>query len=586
MLDFIKNINKKCMPNFFSTTDINNLICQNEQHHLDHINNNINFISFLKNSMLNPIINAPFTEENKKHFAFMENISSFLQTKVKDNSILCSIIMPCYNREYIIKESIESVLRQNYNNYELIIIDDKSTDNTINIIKEYTDKRIKLIKNETHLGCASSRNKGLSYSKGQYIFYLDSDNTWDLRYLKTMLGAFIYLNNCDAIYCGQYLFNCNSLKPHAIRFASFNISLLENRNYIDINCFAHSKHILKKILGFDENLKRLIDYDFILKISEFFTIYSIPVILSNYFFNKSNNTITNNENYNEAYIQLQNNKKLFHENITNKKVLNPAVSAIIPNYENYDDLVECVDSLYSAGCSEIIIIDNNSSITTQNKLNKFSRNKNIKLVQNKINYGFSYAVNQGFDIASQQNDILLANNDSIYKKDSLYELQKYAYLLKDCGLTVPRQILFPNTKTINIHVPYANNKIECDVNLSKIHNNIEYLDLFSNGKIIELNFAPFFCVYIKRNIFNMVGKLDAEHGRHYRSDRIYCNILRYLYKKKIYYISTSKVYHKLQKSTQVLKDFSPNQYDIMFKKNIWPDNLIKDLGFRQKLWDI
>ena len=544
-----------------------------------------NFDVFLKNSMFNPIINAPFTESNKKNFAFMENITSFLQKKAQNLNDLCSIIMPCYNREDTIADSILSILNQTYQNFELIIIDDKSTDKTVDIINRNKNNKIKLIINNTHLGCAASRNIGVQSSKGKYIFYLDSDNTWDNRYLQTMLGAFYFLNGCEALYCGQYLFNKNTIKPYAVRFASFNISLLENRNYIDINCFAHTKNIFNSINGFNINLKRLIDYDFILRIAKKTDIYSIPVILSNYFFNKSNNTITNTENYSKSLQILQENLK--NNIIYEKNKLTHDVSAIIPNYEAIDDLKLCLDSLNNASCSEIIVIDNNSSIKTQNILKTlYNDGKITKLVLNKTNFGFTYAVNQGLDIANIHNDILLVNNDSYFTTNSIFELQKYAYSLQDCALTVPRQILPAKTRTINIHVPFANINNECDVNLSFHHNNIEHINLFSNGKTIELNFAPFFCVYIKREIYNIIGKLDAEHGRHYRSDRLYCNVIRLLYNKKIYYIPSSKVYHKLQKSTILLKNSNNEQYDIMFKNNKWPRDLMLSLNYKQKLWDL
>lgn len=93
-------------------------------------------------------------------------------------SNLVSIIMPCYNSEKYISESINSVLDQTYTNFELIIIDDSSTDTSINIISEYQDNRIKLIKSNTNQGVAAARNKGIVAAKGKYIAFLDSDDLW------------------------------------------------------------------------------------------------------------------------------------------------------------------------------------------------------------------------------------------------------------------------------------------------------------------------------------------------------------------------------------------------------------------------
>ena len=89
-----------------------------------------------------------------------------------------SIIVPTYNREEYIIKCIDSILDQTYDNFEAIIIDDGSTDNTDNLVKKYHDKRIKYFKNTNH-GIGYSRNFGLNKAKGDYIFFLDSDDYLD-----------------------------------------------------------------------------------------------------------------------------------------------------------------------------------------------------------------------------------------------------------------------------------------------------------------------------------------------------------------------------------------------------------------------
>lgn len=94
-------------------------------------------------------------------------------------SELVSIIMPSYNTAPYIAETIGSVLKQTYQNWELIIVDDCSSDNTDQIVKPFfSDTRIKYIKNEKNSGAAVSRNKALREAKGKWIAFLDSDDLW------------------------------------------------------------------------------------------------------------------------------------------------------------------------------------------------------------------------------------------------------------------------------------------------------------------------------------------------------------------------------------------------------------------------
>lgn len=91
---------------------------------------------------------------------------------------LVSIIMPSYNTAAYIKQSIESVLKQSYTNWELIIVDDCSSDNTDEVVKSINDVRVKYLKNEKNSGAALSRNRALREAKGRWIAFLDSDDLW------------------------------------------------------------------------------------------------------------------------------------------------------------------------------------------------------------------------------------------------------------------------------------------------------------------------------------------------------------------------------------------------------------------------
>ncbi len=93
---------------------------------------------------------------------------------------LVSVIMPTYNSEKFVGKAIESVIDQKYSNWEILIVDDASTDNTHTIVNEYKNKdsRIKYSKLENNSGAAIARNHGISLAEGEYIAFLDSDDLW------------------------------------------------------------------------------------------------------------------------------------------------------------------------------------------------------------------------------------------------------------------------------------------------------------------------------------------------------------------------------------------------------------------------
>lgn len=541
---------------------------------------------FFSNSMTAPEMILPPNEPRKKILALMNNIARYLTEQITE-SPLVSVIMPVYNREDLISNAISSVLNQSYGNLELIIINDNSTDKTLEKIGEFDDERIVLINNETNKGVSESRNIGLKKSEGKYIMYLDSDNDWETDYVKCTLGAYSLIDDADAIYSGQYVYEKNRNNLKYIRYGTINKGLLSNRNYVDLNCFSHTREIYEREGGFDESLNRFVDWDLILKYMTFGKIYSAPFIMSNYYNNIAENSISNNVKLLDQSEKVLNKQK---ERLNSKKYdfdMEHGVSAIIPSYESLNDLEECLNSLLclDAPWMEIIVVDNNSSEDVIRYLVGLKDENKIKLILNKDNLGFTYAVNQAIALSDIRNDILLLNNDAIVTENAIQLLQKAAYELEDCGMTVPQQVLPANTKTINTHVPFAQKDVECDVNLSNHHKNIINIPLFHNGEYTEVSFAAFFCVYIKRETYNMSIGLDAELGRHFRSDMIYCNFIRTVLNKKIYHVSEARVYHKLQQATSTLKEKSEEKHDMLYVQNRWSTEEQEKYGFKTAKWD-
>lgn len=560
--------------------------------YLDNYSNKLAFTDFeelLVKSYISPLIKKPFTYEDKRCFAFMDHISKCFCKKTNIGSDkLISIIFPVYNCIGNIEKVLGSVFNQSYSNYELLIVDDGSYDGTYDFLKSLNNSKIKLIHNGFHKGFAKSCNQAISIANGEYIFYLDTNTRWDCKYLETMLSVFINVENADALYSGQLLYDSvDNFNLLGVNFNSFNKSLLRNKNLISISSFAHKKSIFEKVRGFDESLGGLIEWDFILKINNLFKIHSVPVLLSKYFVNNLDKEINNFLEYNTNFKKgIINKNPIKSKNLT----LNRKVSVIIPSFESLNDLQECINSVITLNLEEyveIIVVDNNSNNAVKKYLKNLQQDNLIKLIQNDVNYAFTYAVNQGIEYSDPDSDILLLNNDAVLTRGVIESLQYYAYNLENCAITVPQEVVSGGAPSINAHVPFADPSIECNVTPSILSKNVINIPLIHNDEILEVNFAPFFCTYIKRDILNNSCGLDAELGRHHRSDRIFSNYVRHVLNSKIYCINDAIVYHKIQKATKRLKkvDVDDSEYKYIVQKNQWQPELAKKLGYKTPLWD-
>lgn len=551
--------------------------------------NSSNFQGFLAKTYITPKILAPFSNEEKQAFAFMDHLAKYLKDLVPKSEYnpLVSVIMPTYNRQTIIKKAIDSVLNQTYSNFELIIIDDASEDDTVEYLKtNFDDERIRIICNAENRRCSGARNVGLRNAKGEIMMYLDSDNTWDSTYIETMIGAFILLPDAAGIYCGQYLYKgFEAIHPYAIRFCSFNKPLLHNHNFIDMNCFCHKKHILEEIGEFDEELWRLEDWDYIIRISNVLNVYAIPVLLSNYYEHDFKDRLTKTPfKYYDACEELLGKNRI---PLQEYKELNRKVSIIIPNYESLNEIKSCIDSILSYDFNDmvkIIVVDNNSSIEVLEYLFKAESEGKIKLVLNNEDYDITYSLKKGISRSDPNSDLLLLKNDTLMTEGSIEHMQDLAYSIPDCGLVVPHEMSTQETNVTAMHVPYAHPQFECDTLPSEVYQNIINLPVFNDGKILELNYAPFFCTYIKREVYNKTLSLDFGLGMDNRSNRIFSDFIRSMLNLKIYQSPYAFVYNKHIDARNKYKKSEDEIFDLIKKSPITKEMSQNSIN-KKPTWD-
>lgn len=581
---------------------------------------------YLRWSYFNKEIYAPFSEEDKRVLSYMDWYTKIQSVKLKNyftnhKQPLVSIVMPTYKRASSIGEAIESVLQQSYQNWELVIVDDGGNDGTDQVVAAYKEARIRYESLSTNQGVSAARNRALAMAKGELICYLDSDNEWHQNYLLLMTGLFCEKPEFDTAYSAQYLYKKGSEKPYAMRYGLFNKTLLLNRNYIDMNCFMHRRSLYDNLGGFDQNLRRLVDWDLIIRYTEQKRPYAVPAILSDYFFNDGEETITVSESLSNALEGLQNKniaQNLFyhldHEKagyqhdggetstpLTNvasqyvgaqngfkvtKRVRQKLKASIVIVSFNIPKLFkQCLDSIIKTvdlNKTEIILVDNCSDQETVDLLKEYDElYPQIKLHLNTYNYGFTHAVNQGIAMADPESNIVLLNNDAIATEGWLTAMEKVVLKNADVGIVSPQQVLLPKTRTMNQHVPFANPVRELDVTVSYHHDNLIHRGEQMPDHNLDVHFIPFFCVYITREMIDTVGVLDAELGRHYRSDRLYCNAVIQYAKKRIVFAPESKLYHLHQQSTSSLKKKNDKEYKEMFSKNAWQDETL----YKTPVWD-
>ena len=190
---------------------------------------------------------------------------------------LVSVIMPTYNRASLIGAAIDSVRRQSITAWELIVVDDGSTDDTVELLArlQRDDSRIRVVM-QANEGVSAARNNGIEHAAGHFVAFLDSDNTWTPDFLRASLaevqakdapGSFsaveIQLDGGGREYLGA------PARRH---------DLLDGRNLVDLNALIVRRDVLVEVGGFDTGLRRWVDYDLVLRLLRDHELVYVPMI--------------------------------------------------------------------------------------------------------------------------------------------------------------------------------------------------------------------------------------------------------------------------------------------------------------------
>ena len=196
------------------------------------------------------------------------------------NTPLVSVIIPTYNRAWSLKKAIDSVLEQDYKNFELIVVDDGSTDDTEALVSEYA-KSVKFVQ-QPNSGVSAARNKGIQISSGSLISFLDSDDYWEPKKLSTQVEFFNA--NPDALICQTeetWIRNGKRVNPKQKHKKQSGMIFIPSLALclVSPSAVMMRKILFAKVDVFDESLPACEDYDLWLRISCRYPVHLIDTPL-------------------------------------------------------------------------------------------------------------------------------------------------------------------------------------------------------------------------------------------------------------------------------------------------------------------
>ena len=184
-----------------------------------------------------------------------------------------SVIIPLFNKAHTIERTLKSVINQTFTNFEVIIVDDGSTDNGIELINRVTDdRRIKIIK-QVNQGVSVARNVGVANAKYEYIAFLDGDDEWEVNYLETISGIIAKYPDGGMICCATY-YKDDITGKTGLRLAKkyknkiTEIDFFENPHaFFQTSATVVAKHVFNKTNGFPVGMKKNEDFSLFFSIA-------------------------------------------------------------------------------------------------------------------------------------------------------------------------------------------------------------------------------------------------------------------------------------------------------------------------------
>ncbi len=436
-----------------------------------------------------------------------------------------SVIIPTYNRPDRLRTALASVFAQDYQDFQIIVINDGATPVEPVIAALNDDGRITLINHDRNRGLAASRNTGLRHATGTYVCYLDDDDRFLPNHLRTLVTQ-LETGECKVAYTdawrvheqivGETISEIARDQPYA---DEFNPHQLLIGNYIPVLCVMHARACLDEVGGFDESLFVHEDWDLWIRMATRYPFMHIPKTTAEFTWRTDGSSMTSRSR--DAFLRTT---EIIYRKYAPYAVKYPTVfegqqnhlrdlkraqarkhfacSIIVPVWNKVELTRQCLIALGPATedvSFELIVIDNHSTDGTPQFL--ASLGGDVRIITNNENLGFAKACNQGAAVATGEYLVFL-NNDTIPLKGWLSALVDE--VKSDPDVTVVGSKLLYQDDTVQ----HAGVAIDRN-NLTPYH---IYKDLAGDHPAVnkrrELNAVTAACLLIRRSVFAELGGFD------------------------------------------------------------------------------
>lgn len=350
--------------------------------------------------------------DSAKYAEWVETWSRAPLPSLEDRPVV-SVVIPVKNRPKVIVEAVESVRAQTFESWELLLVDDGSTDETPEVLRAQAarDPRIRVIELGTSHGAGTARNAGIDAARGHYLSFLDSDNTWEPNFLQLCL-AVAYGEGHRFVYSVAQVAQTGKKRFLAYRGGA---DALMVQNHIPMIAFVAEASLVRDAGKFDPGLRRWIDFDLLIRMARMAEPEFLPFVGTRYDnIEGTDDRISRVESWNWRYA-------VFGKNLVDWAAVDRAlpgrtpgrVSVVVETHQDHKHTTNAVTAVLSTTMDddvEVLVVDNGSPREVTASLTAhFLGTDRVKVLRMPRDYHYAAAANAAFAASTGEFVVFLGN---------------------------------------------------------------------------------------------------------------------------------------------------------------------------------